>query len=171
MNRSDLPRLVVQLQRAATTVDRYGPALWDATHDWQSPLRSGGGPTGKGGHSDPTLAVVLRPDPLALEHKRLVNELDSLYKAAAAVEATLLRLKPIDPDKVERGRQNAVPPCLACFDPAPQPRRGFCVACYHAWRRADMPDLTSFSRQRRAEQAPPVKQYEHEVQHVAAHPG
>lgn len=159
MNRSDLPRLVRQLERSTTTINRYGIALWDATHDWQSPLRSGGGPTGKGGHSDPTLAVVLRPDPLALEHKRLVNELDALYKAAAEVEATLLRLKPIDPDKVERGRQNAVPPCLACDGPAPQPRAGYCEPCYRAWLRTERMDRVQFRQVRLAAQAPPTKEY------------
>lgn len=159
MNRSDLPRLVQQLQRTTRTVTDLGSPLWDATHDWQSPLRSGGGPTGKGGHSDPTLAVVLRPDPLALEHKALVSLLDELYKAATAVEATLLRLKPVDPNKIERGRQNAVPLCNACHDPAPQPRSGYCEPCYRAWLRAGRPDRTGFSKARLEAKQPPAKEY------------
>ena len=47
-----------------------------------------------------------------------------------------------------QGRQNTVPICLACDDPAPRPRRGLCLACYQWWRRNGTPELAAVRKAR-----------------------
>ena len=150
MNRADIPRVVKNVHAAASELDRLGSAMWTATYDWQSPLRSGGAKGPKGDHADPTPATMLSPDPLALEHAALVAEITALDRAAAAVADRLRRLAPIDPDKVERGRQNSVAACIICAGPAPRCRRGMCDSCYTAWLRAERPDVYSFRKERTA---------------------
>lgn len=156
MNKGDIPRVVKNVHSAGSELDRLGSDLWEATYDWQSPLRSAGAKGPKGDHADPTPALVLAPDPLALEHAALVAEIGLLDKAAAAVVARLRKLEPIDPKKVERGRVNSVPACIICSGPAPRCRRGMCDTDYTAWLRADRPDIYQFRKERTA-----VPQREH----------
>lgn len=149
MNRSDVPRVAAVGAACAAELDRLGQSVFTATHDWQSPLRSGGsGPNGKGGHGDPVVQTFLSPDPLALEHAALVGEIEAFHSAAIALTARLRRLAPIDPTKIDRGRKNTVPACLVCAGPAPRCRRGLCDGCYTAWLRAGRPDFVSFRNQR-----------------------
>lgn len=150
MNKADIPRVVRNIHSAASELDRLGADLFEATHDWQSPLRSAGAKGPKGDHADPTLATVMAPDPLALEHAALVAEIGLLDKAAAALVARLRRLEPIDPKKLERGRVNSVPACIICGGPAPRCRRGMCDADYTAWLRAERPDIYLFRKERTA---------------------
>lgn len=150
MNKGDIPRVVRNVHAAAAELDRLGPALYEATHDWQSPLRSGGAKGPKGDHADPTPQTAMDPDPLALEHADLVADIARLDEAAASLTARLRRLAPIDPNKVERGRVNTVPACMVCAGPAPRCRRGMCDSCYTAWLRADRPDIYAFRKERTA---------------------
>jgi len=160
MNRSDLPRIATAIHAAASELDRHGQTIFTATHDWQSPLRSSqGGPQGKGGHGDPTYAAYADPDPLALEHGMLVANIEASLKAVTAMAEQLRRLKAINPDEVDRSRQNTIPTCLVCTAPDPRLRRGFCSPCYTAWLRADRPDFVTFRNLRLVAIAPPERQH------------
>lgn len=150
MNRSDLPRISKVAASTVKLLDRHGRALWDATKDWESPLRSGGAAGPKGEHSDPTPAQVINPDPLTLEHAALLADLEAFNRAAQALASRLIRLTPIDPRTITRGRVNLVPSCIVCAGPAIPIRRGMCDTDYRAWRRAGMPDLTTFKLSRRS---------------------
>lgn len=148
MNRQDPLRIAKEGYTVAGLVDKHGAALLAATHDWQSPLRSGGAKGPKGQYSDPTPQQVIKPDPLAEEYQALVDDLAAFYLAATNLGARIRRLLPIDPRTVTRGRVNTVPCCLACDGPAPRCRRGLCDPCYTAWLRADRPDMHEFRKQR-----------------------
>lgn len=148
MNKSDLPRIAKTAAAAIKLLDKHGQALFTATHDWQSPLRSGGAAGCKGDHADPTPQQVIKPDPLTLEHAALVADLEAFQTAALNLGARLQRLAPIDPTKIDRGRQNTVPACIVCAGPAVPVRRGMCDACRKAWERADHPDVSAFRKQR-----------------------
>lgn len=160
MNPSDIARIVTTGHAVAAELDRHGRQLLTATHDWQSPLRSGtSGPKGKGGHGDPTVTTMLSPDPLATEHEDLVADIKAWDRAGANLFARLKRLEPVDPLKVERGRVNQVAACIACSGPAPRCRRGLCDSCYTAWIRADRPDMHVFRLRRAAELSPPEREH------------
>jgi hypothetical protein len=153
MNGSDIRRIVTSGHAVAAELDRHGPKLLADTHDWQYPLRSGGAKGPKNQHADPTPGAVIAPDALALEHDALVALIRAWERAGQELASTIRRLRPVDPEKVERGRVNQVPACLACTGPAPRCRRGLCDACYTAWLREDRPDMHRF-RLTRQEQPP-----------------
>jgi hypothetical protein len=164
VNRSDIPVVIKTAEAATKLLDRHGTQLWKATHDWQSPLRSGGAAGCKGDHADPTPQQVIAPDPMALEHAELVAELEAFWTAAANLGVRIQRLAPIDPNSVNRGRVNLVPSCIVCGGPAIPIRRGMCPKDHQAWLRADKPDLEGFKRQRQREEAEArEKRHEHEV--------
>lgn len=192
MNRSDIARIAHQGRKLSVLLEQHGPPLFTATKDWQTPLRSGGAPGGKGGHSDPTgltasanlqgegdpLAVVhdeyqalLRAKRLVdaklaqiVGHKRLVDLLKSKEYADNQLAAFVYRHKPIDPNTLTRGRVNLVPSCIVCSGPAIPIRRGMCEADYRAWMRANQPDLEGFKRARQREaEAEAAVVHEHEA--------
>lgn len=144
MNGSDIRRIVTSGHAVAAELDRHGPKLLESTYDWQSPLRSGGAKGPKNQHADPTPGSVIAPDPLALEHAALVKQIQAWERSGQELIATLRRLRPIDPNAVERGRVNSVAACMACSGPAPRCRRGLCDSCYTAWLREDRPDMHRF---------------------------
>lgn len=156
MNGSDLPRIVKQVFASASELDRIGAPLLASTKDWQSPLRSASAKGPKGQHADPTSATAIDPDPLALEHDALVDDVVALYLASVNLQARLRRLEPIKSRDVPRGRVNSVPTCIICHGPAPRCRRGFCDACYTAWIRAERPEVHLFRKRRLEALAPPV---------------
>lgn len=166
MNQADVAHICQLADQAATALHKHGPPLLKATKDWQSPLRSGGGPSSKGDHSDPTAATAITPDPLALEHQAFVAELQAFQRAAMALLSGIERRRPLTEAEVERGRISTDPGCVACGGPAPvgHRRAGQCDACRKAWERAGRPDLTTFRRmrQREADDAARVL-HEHEV--------
>lgn len=165
MNRSDLPH-VVKIGYAATAgLERHGATIWAATYDWQSPLRSGGAKGPKGDHGDPTGQRAIDPDPLATEHAELTADVTAFFRAAERLAARIERLKPVDPDSVERGRVNSVATCIVCLGPAPRCRRGLCEACYRAWVRADRPELHEFKTARLAALATPEREHVDPTQH------
>lgn len=157
MNRSDLPRIAARGRFAGELIEAEGGDVWGNTRDWQSPLTSGGGPAGKGGHSDPTavagVALVLGEDEVARLHERYQQALELYMKAADDIVALHQLVQPVDPARIERGRVNTVPVCVACGDPAPTPRRGLDDKCYKRWQRAGCPTLSDFIRQQRADVA------------------
>lgn len=164
MNLSDVARITRTAQQAVKDLDKHGQAIFRSTRDWQSPLRSGSGPGCKNDHADPTGRTVVNPDPLALEHGLLCAELNALHHAAEAISARLLRLAPVNPAEVERGRVNTTPACLVCGGPAIPVRRGLCDRCRQAHRRAGQPPLEDFKRLRQRElEAARVVVHEHEV--------
>jgi hypothetical protein len=144
VNASDIRRIVTSGHTVASELDRHGPKLLESTYDWQSPLRSGGAKGPKNQHADPTPGAVIAPDALALEHAALVQQIRAWEKSGQELVATLRRLRPVNPDDVERGRVNSVAACMACTGPAPRCRRGLCDACYTAWLREDRPDMHRF---------------------------
>ncbi len=108
------------------------------------------GPEGRGAgdHSDPTANAATGRDPrsdevtlLALQAARADRE---SRKWAAEAIGCINRAREIEDDT--RGRQNTVPCCLVCDDPAPRPRRGLCEADYALWRRHGMPELTELRK-------------------------
>lgn len=164
MNRSDIPRVAKTASTAVKLLEQHGQALFAATQDWQSPLRSSGAAGCKGDHADPTPQQVIKPDPLTQEHQALVAELEAFMTASVNLATRIQRLAPIDPNKVERGRVNLVPSCVVCTGPAIPIRRGMCPKDHQAWLRAGKPDLEGFKRQRqRDEDEAKAKRHEHEV--------
>lgn len=159
MNKADLPRVVAQARRATTRLSDEGLKAWDSSYDWQSPLGGGvAGPRGKGGHADPVgmaaVAAILGKAPESMQyHAALIKVLDAKYQADQALVALLREIAPADPAKIQRGRVNLVPTCLVCTEPTITPRRGMCDADYRAWKRAGMPDLTTFKRSRQQQEA------------------
>lgn len=158
MNKSDLPRIVRVARRATTVLDHQGEHAWLSSYDWQSPLSGGNaGPRGKGGHADPVgmaaVAAILGKAPESMQyHAALVKVLEAKFQADAALIGLLRQIAPADPAKIQRGKVNLGPTCLVCEDPTPTPRRGMCDADYRAWKRAGMPDLTTFKRTRQPEE-------------------
>lgn len=83
---------------------------------------------------DPTFDAVDRAWQLTAQIHELTRRAEGLLRRALPAA------------DVPRGRVSTVSDCLACSEPAPEPRRGLCVACYHRWRRADRPELSVFVR-------------------------
>lgn len=157
--------VIQQAQRLSSVLERNGETLYAATHDWQSPLRSGGGPGCKNDHADPTLTSVIQPDVMALRH----TEYKRLLRAKDVADSDLLAFHqandPIDPNAVQRGRLTTDPGCLVCTGPAPagHRRRGMCDSCRKRWERADRPSLEEFRRLwHREQEAATVRLHEHE---------
>jgi hypothetical protein len=159
VNQADISRIVTAGHAVAAELDRHGRPLLVSTHDWQSPLRSGGAKGPKNQHADPTYTAASNPDALALEHAALVADIQAWHNAGLRLGARLRRLQPLDPNQIERGRVSTVPACIACSGPAPRCRRGLCDACYTAWIRAERPDMHRFRLDRRAELEPPEREH------------
>ena len=157
-----------QSYRVGELLHRNGRQLWAATFDWQSPLRSGGGPGCKGEHSDPTSSTVLSPDPLATKHaeyKRLLAAKDAADSAIIGFHQRHDPLSEAQADKA-RNRVNSDPGCVVCAGPAPAGHRrsGRCDQCRMRWERSGRPDLTTQRAQHQAElTAQAARIHEHEA--------
>lgn len=167
MNRDNVKSITRTAERALDQLHQYGTWLFDASHDWQSPLRGGSQPGCKGEHSDPTSSTVLNPDPLAGAHHLYQQLLKEHQRSAVALAAFITAHAPLTPAQADlaRNRVNSDPGCVACGGPAPAGHRraGKCDACRKAWERAGKPDLTTFRRMRQREaEAAAARIHEHE---------
>jgi len=192
MNRSDIPLIAKNGDYVDKLLRQYGEPLFRATHEWQTPLRSGGAAGCKGDHADPTGTVAAGNldgdgDPLALAHDEYLRLLEAKRTADAKLAAIvghkrlvdIMRCKqyadealatfidlhrPIDPNRIDRGRVNLVPSCIVCGGPAIPIRRGMCDACRKAFERVGHDDLERFKRERHREaMAATARVHEHEV--------
>lgn len=136
-------------QRRAETILAAGVALWTEghaaltkAHGWSGPWPSGEqGPTGKGGHGDPTATAALSTDePEVRYHQRLAHAIAFAVDNCAEVTNIIRAVQ------TTARRERPTEECAEhwCNDPAPQPRRGRCEPCAK-WRQRwlnDHPDHT-----------------------------
>jgi hypothetical protein len=145
------------VKRAKETLNRLTPELiTDLVR--RAGTRSTGekasqGPKGKGSHSDPTLAAVVRhlstakpSDPVFDTVKELAQTLADITQLAIKIDDKLKFVL----EAGERSKNNEVPTCMACGEITMRPRSGYCPADYQAWLRAGRPYRASFEADRRA---------------------
>lgn len=156
----DPHRLAAQLEASAALLRRHGTAAQRLAHDWASPLRSSGGRSGKGGHSDPTGTAATDPhDPTRAYAATLDLEATAVSTHLALLMTPVVELgrasKSYTP-KAARTPSAGAGECSACRcwvsgAANDRLRAGYCDACRKAWDRAGRPDRATFARSRAIE--------------------
>lgn len=106
---------------AHTSPDADGPGYSDRTGDLVATHRT----------TDPLMTHIVEAARGIANAQRLLRIADSHLWAATPTR-----------DQPDRRRPNTVDICLACPDPAPNPRRGLCGKCYKHWTRSGRPELS-----------------------------
>lgn len=151
LSRDELRIIAKQLRRAAQVIDgapecdHVPQCKVGAEHalivsrGWQVPLSAASeGPGPKGAHSDPTLAAVLRgPDPLALVHAALIEQLKDTYRMAVDLTRQLLDVNGTALVAASRAGVGHCDDCGRYCDASSDTTRlraGLCNACRQAVR-------------------------------------